>query len=118
MNGSTLDINKTLQRNVPLTNSRATTNHLFNVLVDSVALSTMTHKLLRRQTRAGYENLLRVEPAMAALNLSAKRVTVNQTQKPIESAAFFAEVIEDDVSLISITVEPNQLVTRNPRHIF
>ena len=48
---------------------------------------------------------------MAALNLSAKRVTVNQTQKPIESAAFFAEVIEDDVSLISVTIEPNQLVT-------
>jgi len=106
MNGSTLDKSETLQSNIPLTDSRATTNNLLNILVDGVTFGTMTNKLILRQTRTGYENLLRVEPTMTTLNWSTHRVAVNQTQKPVESAAFLAKIVKNCISLVSITIKP------------
>jgi len=106
VNRSTLDKSETLQGDIPLTDSRATTNNLLNILVDGVTFGTMTNKLVLGQTRAGYENLLRVEPTMTTFYWSTHRVAVNQTQKPVESAAFFAEIIENSISLICVTIKP------------
>jgi len=71
----------------------------------------MTYKLFIWQTRAGYENLLWVEPTMTTLDRSTHRVAINQTQEPIERAAFFAEIIKNSISLVCVTIKPLQLIT-------
>lgn len=114
MKSSTLHKHPTLKSSVPLTNFVATTNDLSDVLVGSPVL--MVNELFSGNTWTGNENFLRIKPDEATFNRYLNWIHVKQTKQETETAAFLAEVIEDDGRLAAVSVKPFEVDTGDPRN--